>query len=69
MSEPSRRHRSTRWRPAAVPRDARPASRTVKLLSAGLLLAALAGCGDPDDGDGGGGGGGYIVGRHVVTAR
>ncbi len=64
MSAPSQDGRLTRWRPATGRRDASPARRTVTLLSVGLLLAALAGCGDPDDGDGGGGGG-YIVGSQA----
>ena len=36
-------------------------------LIAGMLLATLTGCGDPDDGGGGGGGGGYIIGGIVAT--
>ncbi|CAA9354504.1 MAG: hypothetical protein AVDCRST_MAG29-2499 [uncultured Nocardioidaceae bacterium] len=40
------------------------AGRVASLLTAGLLLAALSGCGDPDGG--GGGGGGYVVGSNVA---
>lgn len=65
MSAPSQETRATRWRPAAIAGDARLVHRAVKWLSVGLLLAALAGCGDPDDG--GGGGGGYIIGSHGAT--
>lgn len=40
-----------------------PVRRAVTALTAGLLLAALSGCGDP----GGGGGGGYVVGSQVAN--
>ncbi len=65
----TRRQDGSSWvAPAAAPSTARPVRRPVQLLSAGLLVVALlAGCGDPDDG-GGGGGGGYIVGKDVVAS-
>ena len=51
---------------AAASSSPRLVSRSVRLLSVGLLVVALAGCGDPDDG--GGGGGGYIIGEHLVAS-
>ena len=49
--------------PARRPAPSAAARRTATALTAGVLLAALTGCGDPG---GGGGGGGYVVGTTVA---
>ena len=50
--------------PAGRPGRPTGVRRAATALTVGLLLPALAGCGDP--GGGGGGGGGYVVGSIVA---